>query len=270
MIRRLSVSFCDNQIYNWATTGVTWNHGTTNRSGVASTAKSFAAVAAMESRSMQLTDTLRSFTASASASGGRLDARAPRATAVAKAPKVAVGPETYWTTQRSFYQSSVQGSKCARWSAAPRKFHRIYARTPGPGNYELNRDLQSGGSVGSFSKAERFQVPRELQPKSLSKSASGILQPSRNPRSVASVTSSTSVLPKSLRPWQQTPKESPGPTSFWFTCSSHPRPSLEHPKGRSNAFHSGERWLPIWRRRARLQHEEQPAIGAASCWRRSV
>lgn len=162
---------------------------------------------------MQLTDTLRSFTASASS--GPLDAvpaRVQRATAVAK---VAVGPETYWTTQRSFYQSSVQGSKCARWSAAPRKFHRIYARTPGPGNYELNRDLQSG-SVGSFSKAERFQVPRDPREQPNSSKSADVLKPSRNPRSVG-VTSSTSVLPKSLRPWQQTPKESPGPTSFWNT-----------------------------------------------------
>jgi len=120
--------------------------------------------------------------------------------------KVPVGPETYWTTQRSFFQSSVQScSHCPKWSAAPRRFHRVN-RTPGPGNYELNRDLPVGS--GRFSKAQRFQGES-----SLTRSTSDPRPEHRNPR----ILEAAPVIPRSLRPWQQTPKESPGPTSFWNT-----------------------------------------------------
>ncbi|CAK9011083.1 DUF4116 domain-containing protein, partial [Durusdinium trenchii] len=87
---------------------------------------------------------------------------------------------------------------------------------PGPGNYELKRDIHTC-SVGSFSRAARFRPPRE--PDLLGRSdgrrrASSGDEDSRNPQHGLEP---HPTIPKTMRPWQRAPKESPGPASYWNT-----------------------------------------------------
>eukprot|EP00913_Durusdinium_trenchii_P022017 g20689.t1 len=161
--------------------------------------------------------------------GGReVPREAPRRWKERASSVAPIGPETYWNTGRSFFQSSVQHcSKCPRWSEAPRRFHRSTS-TPGPGNYELKRDIHTC-SVGSFSRAARFRPPREPDllgrsdgRRRASKSSARLGAPPHDPQDHAAVAARSQGV-------------------------ARPGLLLEHHEGATDWMHPGEERLQVWR-----------------------